>query len=127
MGCRGMKSKDQYWYVQDIPNLENYLALYHAITSEKEISVGQSLLDMGLIKESTGDKREKRSRFYNEAMFVHDKLTEKTYKCNGFKELKKVVPEIEIGKVSQYIDTKSRYKRRYLIMSEGKFNDNKIQ
>ena len=105
----------------------NYLALYHAITSEKEISVGQSLLDMGLIKESTGDKREKRSRFYNEAMFVHDKLTEKTYKCNGFKELKKVVPEIEIGKVSQYIDTKSRYKRRYLIMSEGKFNDNKIQ
>lgn len=55
-----MKSKDQYFYVQDIPNLENYLALYHAITSEKEISVGQSLLDMRLTKESTGNKREKR-------------------------------------------------------------------
>lgn len=122
-----MKSKEQYWYVQDIPNLENYLALYHAITSEKEISVGQSLLDMGLIKESTGNKREKGSRFYNITMFVNDKVINKTYKCAGFKELKQVVPEIEIGKVAMYADTKSRYKRRYLIMTEGKFNDSKIQ
>lgn len=124
-GVGEMKGKEQYLYVQDIPNLENYLALYHAITSEKEISVGKSLSDMGLIKESTGDKREKGSRFYNSTMFVHDKATNETHKCIGFESMKKVIGDIEIGKVSMYANTSNRYKRRYLIMSEDKFNDSK--
>lgn len=57
-------------------------------------------------------------------MFVHDKVTDETYKCIGFESMKKITG-IEIGKVSAYVNTPNRYKRRYLIMSEDKFNDNK--